>query len=304
MRVFDLHCDTIGECYKQKKSLLDNDLHIDLKRLSEYELYTQVFAIWIPDELRGKEAFEYFNNVADLFYKELDNNRELVSLYSNGEKTSVKALLSLEGGSGCGGTIEGLHHLYNRGVRIVTLTWNGQNEIGGGALSKGGLTPFGKVFLRECEKLGVTVDVSHLNRESFWEVAEIYNGRMIATHSNADIIDNPYAHSRNLSLEQMQEIKKRGGIIGMNFYNKFIENETVKGIDAIKNQLDFFLEHGFENVIALGSDYDGCSINEALCGAEKMKSVYNELISTGYDKTLADNLFYNNANKYFTNIGI
>ena len=302
MRVFDLHCDTIGECYKQRKSLLKNNLHIDLNRLSKYELYTQVFAIWIPDELRGKEAFDYFNNVADLFYEELNNNSSLVSLFSDNRDTPVKAMLSVEGASGCGGTIEGLYELYKRGVRIVTLTWNGRNEIGGGALSEGGLTPFGKDFVKECEKIGVVVDVSHLNKESFWEVADIYSGKMIATHSNADIIDNPYAHSRNLSLDQMEEIKKRDGLIGLNFYNKFIEVEHIKGIDSVKYQIDFFLKHGFENVVSLGSDYDGCSINDELCGADKMSSIYGALTESGYNKNFLDNLFYNNADAYFKKI--
>ena len=67
MRIFDLHCDTIGECFKQGKSLKKNDLHIDLERLSKYKSYTQVFAIWIPDEYRGEQAFSYFNDVADFF---------------------------------------------------------------------------------------------------------------------------------------------------------------------------------------------------------------------------------------------
>ena len=115
--VFDLHCDTIGECSNNNFSLKENNLHIDLQRAKEIEEYTQVFAIWIPDELRGKRAVEYFDKVADCFYKEVEENNDLISLYADNKKTPVKALLSVEGGSANGGTIEGLHHLYERAAK-------------------------------------------------------------------------------------------------------------------------------------------------------------------------------------------
>lgn len=302
MRIFDLHCDTIGECLKQGKSLRRNDLHLDLERCSKYESYNQVFAVWIPDELRGEEALSYFRKASDFFSDEINKNKDLISLYTDGDKTPVKAFLAAEGGSACGGTIEGLYELYSRGVRLITLTWNACNEIGGGAFSDGGLTPFGKEFVKNCEKLGIVLDVSHLNRESFWELASIYDGSFIASHSNADIVDNYYAHHRNLSIEQIKEIKSRNGLIGLNFCRDFIENKEVEGIPSLTEQIDYFLEQDCTDIIALGSDYDGCDVHSDFNGVQTLECVYNKLSLHGYSEEILNKIFFENANKFFSNL--
>lgn len=300
MRFFDLHCDTIGECYKNNYSLAENDLHIDLKRTRSFEEYVQAFAIWIKDELRGEDAVDYFNNAADYFYEQLKINKETVSLYGDENKTRVKALLAVEGGSACGGTLEGLHAMINKGVRLITLTWNARNEIASGAFSEGGITEFGKEFIKTAEESGVVLDASHLNRQSFFELSEIATKPFIASHSNADIVDNSYAHKRNLTKEQILCIKDRGGLIGLNFYNAFLETEELKGTDAIANQLDYFLSLDCENILSVGSDYDGCRINTQLCGVEKIPSLYENLLLKGFDKKFLDKIFFENASRFFS----
>ncbi len=296
LKIFDLHCDTIGKCSDNKVSLLKNNMHFDLTGACEYESYTQVFAVWIKDELRGKPALDYFNKTADYFYSEINKNKNLISLY--GGNTPVKAVLSVEGGSACGGTIDGLYHLYDRGVRLATLTWNSENEIAGGAFSNSGFTDFGKAFVKECKRLGVIIDVSHLNRQSFKELESFYGGAFIASHSNADIVDRDYAHKRNLREFQINVIKERGGLMGINYYTEFLETENCKGVDAIKKQLNFLLNNGCENIIALGSDYDGCRIGDELSGVEKLKTVYDAL-TLEFGKEIIDKLFYQNAENYF-----
>lgn len=299
MKFFDLHCDTIGECYNKKIPLRKNDLHIDLERAKELGEYTQVFAIWISDELRGEDAVEYFDKVSDCFYKEIEKNNDLISLYSEEKATPVKAILSVEGGSACGGTIEGLYHLYEKGVRLITLTWNAKNEIGSGAFSEGGLTAFGKDFIKEAEGLGITLDVSHLNRQSFFELEKIARKPFIASHSNADIVNNKYARKRNLSAEQIKVIKERNGLIGFNFCKDFIESEKAEGIDALYRQIEYMLSFGCEDIIAFGSDYDGCQVHSDFCGIEKIPSVYCYLKEKSIDEKILNKIFFQNAEKFF-----
>ncbi len=299
MKFFDLHCDTIGECSNNNLPLRDNRLHIDLLRAGSIEEYTQVFAIWIPDELRGKEAVEYFDKTADYFYKEIEANKDLISLYKENKSTSVKAILSVEGGSACGGTIDGLYHLYERGVSLITLTWNAVNEIGGGAFSEGGLTPFGKEFIKEAEALGITLDVSHLNRQSFFELAEITQKPFVASHSNADIVNNQFARKRNLNDEQIAVIKEKKGLIGLNFCQDFIEDENASGITSVCRQLDYFGNLGCEDVVAFGLDFDGCTVNDKFNGIEKISELYNELKRRGYEESFLDKAFYKNAEVFF-----
>ncbi len=302
MNIFDLHCDTIGECFKQGKSLRKNDLHIDLERCAKYGTYNQVFAVWIPDELRGEAALTYFISVSDFLNEEIAKNNDIVSFYKDKRKTPVKALLAAEGGSACGGTIEGLYELYNLGVSVITLTWNARNEIGGGAFSSGGLTPFGKEFIKICGQLGITVDVSHLNRESFWELTRIYDGPLIAGHSNADIVNNYYARHRNLSKEQINEIKARNGLVGLNFCKSFIENSGIEGAISLIEQIDYFLDLGCDNILSLGSDYDGCEMHCDLSGVEKLCSVYEKLSLHGYSEEILQKIFYKNAYDFFGEI--
>ncbi len=299
MKIFDLHCDTIGECYNQKKRLRENDLHLSLNRAKHYDEYNQIFAVWIPDELRGKAAADYFDNVADLFYESLEENKDIVSLFGTVVPTSVKAILSCEGGSACGGTIDGLYHLHERGVRLITLTWNSNNEIAAGAFADGGITDFGKEFIKTAHSLGITIDVSHLNSQGFKQLTDIYDKPFIASHSNADVVDTYKGRKRNLQDWQIEEIRQRGGLVGFNFYTEFIEMPDKKGVDALAFQLDYFLNKGCENIIALGSDFDGCYMHEDFSGVEKLDNVYNGLIDLGFGEAILNKMFYENAKSFF-----
>ncbi len=299
MRVFDLHCDTIGECYKQQKNLRVNDMHLSLEKASQYDAYCQIFAIWITDDKRGQTAVEYFNNVADLYYQSIEENSDLISVYGSGRNTPVKGILAFEGGSACGGTLDGLRNMHERGVRLVTLTWNANNEIGGGAFAEGGITPFGVEFVRECERLGVIVDVSHLNRETFWDVVNATEKPFVASHSNADIVDNVYGRKRNLDEAQIKAIRDRGGLIGLNFCKDFLQQDEYPGLLSLCEQIRYFLGLGCENIIALGSDYDGCTMIDDLMGVDKMKEIYSFLLSQGFSQKIVDKIFYDNAKGFF-----
>lgn len=302
MKSFDLHCDTIGECYNKSLKLRKNELHFDLERGKAIGEHTQVFAIWIPDELRGEAAFSYFNNIAAYYHNQIAENPDVISYYSNTEQTSVKAILAMEGASGCGGTINGLYAAYEKGVRLITLAWKTNNEIGGGAFSEGGITPYGKDFIKEAEKLGVILDVSHLNRESFYDFIDIAKKPFVASHSNIDIVNTYKSTKRNLTKEQLRLIKERNGVVGINFYVDFIEDENAVGYDAFVRQLDTFIEMGCENVVALGSDYDGCTINPLLSGIEKLPNLYDWLSNRGYSEDILHKLFYQNAEDFFKKI--
>ena len=305
MKLFDLHCDTIGECYKNKLSLRHSGLHVSLDKAKNFESYTQVFAVWIPDELRGKSATDYFNNVCDYYYKELEINKDLIVSFNDAKKDDkrVKAILAIEGGAALAGDIENLYKAYEKGVRILTLTWNAKNEIASGAFCEnGGLTSFGKTVIKKMEKLKMVIDVSHLNRESFFDVAENTTLPFIASHSNPDIVETNAGRKRNLTDEQIEIIKERNGLIGLNFYKEFLDVDNKTGVDALKVHLDYLLNKGCENIIALGLDFDGCDLSDGITGLESMDSVYNSLINDGFSKTLIDNMFCYNAERFFRKV--
>lgn len=305
MKLFDLHCDTIGECYKNKLSLRHSGLHVSLDKAKNFESYTQVFAVWIPDELRGKSATDYFNNVCNYYHKELEINKDLIVSFNDAKKDDkrVKAILAIEGGAALAGDIENLYKAYEKGVRILTLTWNAKNEIASGAFCEnGGLTSFGKTVIKKMEKLKMVIDVSHLNRESFFDVAENTTLPFIASHSNPDIVETNAGRKRNLTNEQIEILKERNGLIGLNFYKEFLDVDNKTGVDALKVHLDYLLNKGCENIIALGLDFDGCDLSDGITGLESMDSVYNSLINDGFSKTLIDNMFCYNAERFFRKV--
>lgn len=285
MKFFDLHCDTITECYKQNKTLEKNDLDISLEKGSFLEEWTQVFAIWMPDSIRGKEAEEYYTKVLSKYKEELKDVK------------TVKPILAVEGASALGGKLENIEKLYRDGVKIITLTWNTENELASGCFSENdkGLTDFGKEAVKEMVKRNIVPDVSHLNEKSFYDLCEATDFPFIASHSDCYSL-NP--HVRNLKDEQIKIICQRKGLIGLNFYNKFLGSGN--SIEVLIKHAEHILKLGGENILALGSDFDGCSINEELKGIDKMANLYSAF-EKHFGRNLTDKIFCENANTYLLN---
>lgn len=315
MRVFDLHCDTITELEKIKGSLFENELHISLKKALCLERYIQVFAIFIPDEKRGNQAVEYFDLVCDFYEKQLADNKSTISSHldksenkninalklENSDNNKITSILSVEGGAAANGTIEGLRHLYNRGVRLITLTWNGDNEIASGAWTQedNGLTAFGEKAVREMEKLSIIVDVSHLSKKGFFDVAKIASKPFIASHSNCDIVKNIYAQKRNLSDEQIRILVFFGGLMGINLCSDFLGDKEDCETEAVYRHISHALDLGAEKILALGCDFDGCQPVLKLRGIDKMPPLFDALLYKGIPKSTLEDIFFNNANTFF-----
>lgn len=318
MKLFDLHCDTAGECFKQKIPLKSNDLHIDLCKGKSLDKWVQVFAIWIPDELRGEAALEYFRSVYENFNEEIRLNADEIKLCqrfseieSEKKQPLCKALLACEGGSPF--AFEGgIRLVKSYGVKVMTLTWNAENELGFGCQSgsENGLKPLGKRLLGEMADCGIVADVSHLNRRGFYDAIDS-PAAVIASHSNsvsvlsetrADSEDKFFSCRRLLDDEQIRLLSQRGGLIGINFCKSFLGDEGDDGFEAAYRHICRMLELGAENSIAIGSDYDGCEINPELCGIDKMTDFESFLLGRGLGKELTDKIFFKNSYNFFKNI--
>ncbi len=307
MRFLDLHCDTAGECFLQQKPLSQNDLHISLARAACFSQYVQLFAVWIPDEKRGEEAYRYYRAVLDNFRRELKENDARIALCTSAKAMQAAlaagktaALAAVEGGAVLGGRLDRLDALYEDGVRLLTLTWNGVNELGSGCFAKpdGGLSDFGRRVVDAMQEKGILVDVSHLGRRGFWEVADRVNGPFLASHSNAAIVDNPYAAARNLSDRQIEEIVRHRGLIGLNLCADFLGNNGDTGCDAVLRQIAHFLELGAEDCLAFGCDFDGCTVNPVFAGVERIPALYAYLLAHGVAQKTLNKLFFENGRAF------
>ena len=286
MRVFDLHCDTLTRCMQKDEPLAQASGHVSLERGGALERWGQVFAVYVPDTLRGQAAAAYANQALDFF----DSQRSEI-------ERVCTPVLAIENGNALMGDLRRLDEFYARGVKIITLTWNGANELGYGAHCGGtpGLTDFGKAAVRRMFELGIIPDVSHLNEAGFWDVAGLaaaHGEPFWATHSNCSEIQ---PHRRNLSDEQLRAVFACGGLAGLNLYTEFLGGAGTAE-DAARH-LAHMMSLSGEDHAALGSDFDGCDVHPTLAGIERMEYLNAELSRLGFTAAQRKKFFWSNAAK-------
>lgn len=297
MDYFDLHCDTISECERTGLGLRKNPFALSFCRGQCFERWVQVFALFIPDRLRGEAAFDYARRLYACFRAEMERNQSSAAFCRSAREIDrahrehkCACLLSIEGGSALGGEVENVHYFYRLGVRFLTLTWDGRNEIGGGSKSAGGLTPYGISVLNAMAQCGMAVDVSHLNEETFWAVCRNTSAPLLATHSNCF---SSWPHIRNLHDAQIKEIIRRGGVIGLNLYPEFLgPGDPAERMYA---NIHHLLSLGGENYIAFGCDFDGARMAPGWAHVDDMARLYRELHSRGLPDRVLEKCFYRNA---------
>lgn len=303
--VFDLHCDTalalLGEDLRQAGSLRNNDYHIDLERARSLPGYAQCFACFTTpwDKLpEGTTVTQLFEREMVTVLREVEKNSDLISLaYSTSEieanrKNGVmSAILTIEGPAGFGFDPALLEDLYKIGFRITTLGWNEQNVLCGSHKTGGGLTDLGREYVFEAQRLGMLIDVSHISDEAFWDIMDITEGPVLATHSNSRAICDV---SRNLTDEMFKAICHTGGVAGLNLYTEFLgENAT---LDTACDHILHWLDMGGEKHVALGGDLDGCdSLPVGFDGVQDYPKLADSLLRRGVSEQIIYDMFWNNA---------
>lgn len=306
MRYFDLHCDTILACETQNLPLLHNHLHVDMERGSALGAYAQCFAVFIEDSLPREQAFPLFLRAAGRLRAQCEEHADRMlfctepgDLTRAGEANKIAAILMIENGAALAGSLAHLEQAAALGVKLMTLTWNGENELGGGAGTDGktGLKPFGREALRKMEELGVIADVSHACDRLFYDVAEYSTGPIVASHSNARAV---CPHRRNLTDEQFAVIRQKEGLVGLNFYRSFLREDADRAdITDILRHAEHFLSLGGENVLAMGGDFDGAEMPIGIRGLQSVPDLYEAFLRENYPETLLDKIFFQNAQSFF-----
>ena len=304
--VFDFHCDTalalLGDDFNQAGNLRKNQLHIDLERASKLGGYAQCFACFttpMMEEQYGVSPVVMFERELATIQREVDKNRDLIAIaYSSAEILEhrkvgkMSAILTLEGTAGFGHDPALLEDLYAIGFRVVSLGWNEKNPLTGSHVTGGGLTDMGREFVREAQRLGFLVDVSHISDEGFWDMMKITEGPILATHSNSRSV---FSNSRNLTDDMFRAICETGGVAGYNACDEFTgANPTV---DTICDHIFRFLELDPDGKhVALGGDLDGVSkMPEGFDGVQSWPVLANRLLHRGLDENQVRDIFWNNG---------
>ena len=300
--VFDFHCDTalrlMGEDLNSAGSLRKNDLHIDLERASQLPGFAQCFACFTTSLQDKVNPIVVFERELATIQREIYNNSDKIAIaYSvkeieeNRAKGMMSAILTLEGTAGIGFNPELLEDLHAIGFRVVSLGWNEKNPLTGSHITGGGLTDLGREFVKEAQRVGLLVDVSHISDEGFWDIMKITEAPVIATHSNSRAVCN---NSRNLTDDMFRALCETGGVAGYNACMEFTgENPT---IDTICDHIFHFMELGGDKHIALGGDLDGVEhMPVGFEGVQSFPAFAQRLQQLGATKLIVQDIFWNNA---------
>lgn len=284
MNFFDLHCDTAFRCYNEGLNFFDNRLAVTPTKGRLFDKWYQCFAIFISDRIQN--PFEYYKRSFNSFKSQLNNKPEYLN-----------AVFTVEGGTLIEFDLSRIEILYADGIRALTLTWNGENQIAGGAYSNGNLKEFGKQVIKELNRFKMFTDLSHLNKKSFYNVLELAD-RPVITHSALEAVN---IHKRNIDDCQLKQLVQKNGLFGLCFYPDFLGNGDV--FENIYRNVFHILDLGYENFLSIGSDFDGADMSQKLYDLTYMPTLYGYLNSRGINKKILDKMFFENAYDFFQNKG-
>lgn len=304
--------------------------HIDLPRCKKANLLGGLFALFVPpiqylQKTKSHRLTDLFDPNAEA-YTEQDHQtivtaqlnilkeiverapakvqlcRSFAEINDCQQKGHFAIVLHLEGAECIVSNLEFLDHLYQAGLRSVGPLWNLPNRWGHG-LGKGfpaspdtgpGLTDAGKVLVSQCRRKGLLVDCSHMNERAFWDTADI-GGRLIATHSNAHKI---CPRSRNLTDDQLRAIGQSGGLVGLNFGNAFLrpdgEENADTFIDLMVEHLEYMVDLAGPDHVALGSDFDGTNVPDAIGDVTGLQTLAEHLVNRGWSGELISKVCHQN----------
>lgn len=304
--VFDMHCDTalklLGQTVNEPGNLKHNKLHIDLDRAAKLEAYCQCFACFttpMMQEWHHLSPIVVFERELATIQREVDKHKRMIrfaysaeDVETNVENGKMSAILTIEGPAGFDFDPELLGDLYQIGFRISSLGWNEQNVLTGSHVTGGGLTDKGKEYLKEAQRLGMLVDVSHISDEGFWNIMDVTQAPIVASHSNSRAV---CGHSRNLTDDMFHAICQTGGVAGFNQCAPFVGEKP--NLDTICDHIFHFLEiDPTGKHIALGGDLDGCNeLPEGFEGVQSYPAMAQRLLERGLSEEMLRDIFWNNA---------
>ena len=295
MKYFDLHCDTLYEMYEKKESFFENSLNTDGKRRLLFKKQKQVYAIWSSPEQTDRENYGRFFDTIEY----ARSFKELPSVITDKESLEgCDALLSIEGAGLLEGDEKRLDALYESGVRLITLTWEGENCVGGAYDTDKGLTDFGKTVCEICADKGILVDISHLSDKGTDEVLDIARVTGLSVLASHSCMRSLCDERRNLTDDHAKRLARLGGCIGINLVGTHLTKSYFEGgasIADVLRHIDRAIDVMGREAVCIGADFDGTEkLPKNIGGIEDMHRLYGAI-----PEALAEDVFYGNAYNFF-----
>lgn len=235
--VVDTHIDVTPKLQRPDWSFAEEhrDGHVDLPRLRKGGLDALFFSIWMPGTVTGPKAVNDAIERIAAVHKLAEDMPDQIALCTTAEEVrqahrqgKIAALIGMEGGHMLNNSLAILRMYATLGVRYLTLTHSRNTDwadSSGDQPKHNGLTDFGKEIVRELNRLGVMVDISHVSDKTFWDVLEVSRAPLIASHSSCRALAN---HPRNMTDEMIKALAAKGGVIHINYHTGFLDDAAAQ----------------------------------------------------------------------------
>ena len=266
--IIDTHADTPQRFLDENFDIGSTDPndkgHISLDKARRGNLGAEFFSIWVdPTTNQGRFAQHTFDLIDSVYEQAARHPDRMMMAFSPADilrahrEHKLAALMGIEGGHSIENDMHLLHDYYRLGVRYMTLTWSNTNEW---ADSSGdiddakvqhhnGLTDFGKQVVLEMNRLGMMVDISHVSDKTFWDTIAITKAPVIASHSSARALTNA---PRNMTDDMLRAVAKNGGVVQVNFYSGFVDENFRKAMEAQKEDQQAAIQKYMDDMKAQG----------------------------------------------------
>lgn len=294
--VIDGHTDYVLSLLDTGRRFLEESAigHVDLPRARRGGIGAMLTAIFVRNEHLPQRALIQTLRGVDLLKRTIaasNGQMELITSYPHLvnclERGVFGAILHYEGAEAIDPEFVTLRLSYELGLRSLGLVWSRPNIFAEGVGPENqnrGLTGLGKRLVQECNRLGILIDVSHLNEAGFWDVLEVSEQPIVASHSNARALCDV---DRNLTDDQIRALAQNGGLMGINFHVGFLVEGATGGAEVPLSALVDHIDHiaGLVGVdhVAFGSDFDGATMPDELADAAHLGNLIEELQRRGYD---------------------
>ena len=285
----DTHCDTPmlfpqGIRFDQR----DPRILVDLQKMTEGRLDATIMAAYLPQPTENPTAYadNIFDQIEAIVRKKSDYvriARTPAELWENKRAGRKSIMLGIENGIALDGKLENLQHFADRGIVYMTLCHNGDNDICDSASKSnqthGGVSAFGEQVIKEMNRLGILVDMSHAGEKSFYDALDISAKPIVCSHSSARALCD---HPRNLTDDQMRALAAKGGVAQTTIYHGFLRNDAEATILDVIAHLEHAIDVMGIDHVGLGTDFDGDGGVRGLADASELIHFTRQLMARRY----------------------
>lgn len=297
MYIADTHCDTLYAMARQP----DAPLMITPELLRQGGVTLQTMALWTGP--KGENANELAEQEMAQIARLTAAGIRQVDDPSQAHEGECCFMLSIEGGELFQDDLASVQSWRDRGVRMAAISWNNSTCIAHSAKSRSteGLSDYGVQVIREMQRVGMAVDVSHLNEAGFWDLFRKGHRPPMASHS---CVRSLCDHFRNLTDEQLRAMIQYGGYVGVNFYPHFLSEDGKATVRTVAEHIDYICQMGGSEIVGFGSDFDGIEVcPQGLENAGMIPALLDELRNMGYSEDAVAGVAGGNLRDYFQRIG-